>query len=271
MNGRRPPEREKKIRRALPPWVGRKLAVALISLLAGFLAWQVLATQFHRTVFPSPLDVVRVGEQMIGDGSLFGHIGISLYRMALGFLIGCLIAIPTGVLMGVNDFFRRTLEPFINLFRFIPAISFVVFSIVWFGIGESSKIFLILYNAFFTVTVNTEAGVRGIPLNRIRAAQSLGGRGYQIFFQVLLPSTVPYVFAGMRIAMGRSFSTIVAAEMLAASAGVGYLIFSSREFMRTDIIFLALFILGLMGFLADRAMRLLMRRFGREYVPAEGE
>lgn len=252
-------------------WADRKVVLALASLLLGFLLWQAIATQFHRTVFPSPADVARVGVQMVGDGSLFGHVGISLFRMTMGFLIGCLIAVPTGILMGMNDFFRRTLEPFVNFFRFIPAIAFVVFSIIWFGIGEASKIFLILYNAFFTVTVSAEAGVRGVPLNRIRAARSLGADGPQIFFYVILPSTVPYIFAGMRIGIGRSFSTIVAAEMLAATAGIGYLIFSSREFMRTDIIFLALFILGLMGFAGDRVMRLLMRRFGREYVALEDE
>lgn len=252
-----------------PAWGDLRLVPALVSLAAGFLIWQLLAMKFPITVFPSPAEVARSGAGMISDGSLFGHIGISLYRMMTGFILGCLIAIPTGLLMSVNKFFRRVMEPFVNFFRFVPAIAFVVFAILWFGIGEASKIFLILYNAFFAVTINTEAGVAAIPTNRIRAAQSLGSKGFHTFWHVLLPSTVPYILAGMRIAMGRSFSTIVAAEMLASLTGVGYLIFASREFMRTDSVFVGLITLGLMGFCSDRIFRVLIRRFGREYALAE--
>ena len=235
------------------------------SVLAGVLVWQLVALRFHVTVFPSPWETLIEAWDLSLSGEIFLHCGASLFRILTGFVLGSMIAVPIGLLMGVNDFIRRSIEPVSEFFRFIPAIAMVIFSIIWFGVGEASKVFLIVYNTIFTVMINTEAGVRAVNENQLRAASMMGARRHQRFFHVVVPATVPYVITGMRIAMGRSFSTIVAAELLGASTGLGSLISASREFSRMDTIAVGLVTLGIMGFFLDHLFRLLSRLLAGEY------
>jgi NitT/TauT family transport system permease protein len=143
----------------------------------------------------------------------------------------------------------------------------VTLAMIWFGIGEASKYFLIIYGTVFIVTMNTIAGIVSIPPAKIRAARSLGANQWQLFVFVTLPASVPFILTGMRMAMGTAFTTIVAAEMVAAQSGLGFLIFSSRLFMQTDAIFVGIVALGMLGFLADRMMRFLILAFAKRYAP----
>ena len=142
----------------------------------------------------------------------------------------------------------------------------MIFAISWFGSGEKSKIFIILFGTLFVVVLNAEAGVHGIAPNRVRAARSLGASERQIFWHVILPSAAPFILTGMRIAMGNAFATIISAELLSSEVGIGYLLAVSQLFLETDVIFVVVVSLGIMGFATDRLFRFLIVRFGGEYA-----
>jgi NitT/TauT family transport system permease protein len=162
---------------------------------------------------------------------------------------------------------RQLLEPYTEFLRFIPATALITIAVIWFGIGEGSKIFLIIYTTVFIVTINTAAGVAAVTPNKIRAARSLGASQWQVFWHVALPATMPYILTGMRLAMGNSFVTIIAAELVAANAGLGKMIWDARLYMLVDQIFVALLVLGFMGFAADRAFRWAIYAFAGRFQP----
>lgn len=248
--------------------MNRRLWLTIAAFVALLVAWEVIARIVAiPAFFPNPMQVAAAAVEMIQDGSLVMHIGASLYRIAAGFVIGCAIAIPVGILMGNVESIRHFCEPYIEFFRYIPALSLVTVSLIWFGLGEWSKIFLIVYATTFIVVVNTLSGVRAIPAIKYRAAQALGIQGWKLFVYVSLPATVPFILTGMRIAMGNAFAVIVAAEMIGAQAGLGYLIVYSRLVMRTDVIFVSIITLGLLGLVADQLFRFAIHRFGRRYNP----
>ncbi len=238
------------------------------SFLTLFALWHVLATYVVPSVlFSPPLAVFAKVVELAGSGVLFEHIGVSLQRILIGFGLGSLLGIPIGLLMGNSRFVKHFLEPYTEFFRFIPAIALLTVAVIWFGIGETSKIFLIVYTTIFIVILNTMAGVLSIPRNKIRAAQCLGASRMQIFFYVSIPATLPYILTGMRIAMGNSFATIVSAEMLGANAGVGTMMWTARLYMLVDEVFVGLLTLGILGFATDRLFRFLIFRFAGKYSP----
>jgi NitT/TauT family transport system permease protein len=230
--------------------------------------WHVAATYLVPSVlFAPPLSVLAKMGELARSGVLFEHVGVSLRRILIGFALGSLLGIPIGLLMGNLSFVKRFLEPYTEFFRFIPAIAFLTVAVIWFGIGETSKIFLIVYTTIFIVILNTMAGVLSIPRNKVRAAQCLGASRSQIFLYVSIPATLPYILTGMRIAMGNSFATIVSAEMLGANAGLGTMMWTARLYMLVDEMFVGLFALGILGFATDRLFRFLIFRFAGKYSP----
>jgi NitT/TauT family transport system permease protein len=228
------------------------LKMGIYTWLFALIIWEIISLFSNKDLLPGPIQTLRGAGELIGDGSIFYYIGISSQRILVGWILGCILGIPLGLLMGRINFIRMFFEPFINFFRFIPALSFVTLFVMWFGIGEEAKIALIIYATLFIVSLNTMMGVARIDEDKIRAARSLGASEVQIFFHVIIPATVPHIFTGIRLAMGHSFAAIVGAEMLAAQEGVGYLIWTSRLYFRTDWIFIGLIILGFMGYVADK-------------------
>ena len=158
------------------------------------------------------------------------------------------------------------LHPYIQFFRFVPPISFVTLSLIWFGMGETSKVILIVYTSVFIVTVNTIAGVMSVNPIHEQAGRCLGANRFNVFMRVILPSTVPFLLTGMRLAMGNSFMTIVSAEMIAAEKGLGFLIFTSRLFMQTERIFVGIVALGMLGFIVDALFRYTIGKLARPYL-----
>jgi len=156
-------------------------------------------------------------------------------------------------------------DPYIQFFRFIPSIAWLTPAVIWFGIGEMSKVIIILYTTVFIVVINTAVGVASIPPNKIWAARMLGANARQVFFLVIVPATMPYILTGMMLAMGSSFTAVVAAEMVGAEEGLGYLISNSRLWMDTRAIFLAILVVGFLGFAIDLLFRRLIRRFAGRY------
>jgi NitT/TauT family transport system permease protein len=233
-----------------------------------FLIWHVASSYLLSSVlFPQPAKVIAKAVELAREGALGEHAGVSLRRIFLGFVGGSLIGIPIGLSIGSFGIVRRVLEPYTEFLRFIPATALITVAVIWFGIGEGSKIFLIIYTTVFIVIINTAAGVSAVSPNKVRAARSLGASSAQVFWHVALPATTPYILTGMRLAMGNSFVTIIAAELVAANAGLGKMIWDARLYMLVDQIFVALLVLGLMGFTADRLFRWAIYAFAGRFQP----
>jgi ABC-type nitrate/sulfonate/bicarbonate transport system permease component len=240
------------------------------SIVGMIVLWQVVATTFFKPqFFPSPPQVLAAAQEMVASGELFEHIGISMQRILTGFLIGSAIAAPMGLLMGSVPFVRAIFDPYAQFFRFVPSLAWLTPVVLWFGIGEISKVLIIVYTTVFIVLINTMVGVSHIAPNKLRAAACLGATPLKAFLHVTLPATLPFILTGMRLAMGNSFATVVAAEMIAADSGLGYLIFNSRLWMATDKIFVGIVCLGALGLVTDRFFRYLVIRFAHQYGPIE--
>jgi ABC-type nitrate/sulfonate/bicarbonate transport system permease component len=244
--------------------------IYVASIIGMVVLWHVFATNFFKPqFFPGPLLVLATGEEMVASGELFEHISISLQRILLGFLIGSAIAAPAGLIMGSVRTVRAIFDPYAQFFRFVPSLAWLTPVVLWFGIGEISKVLIIIYTTVFIVLINTMVGVAHIPPNKLRAAACLGATPFKAFAHVTLPATLPFILTGMRLAMGNSFATVVAAEMIAADSGLGYLIFNSRLWMATDKIFIGIVCLGTLGLITDRFFRYLVVRFAHQYGPIE--
>ena len=244
--------------------------IYIASIVGMIVLWHVVAKTFFKPqFFPGPLLVLATGEEMIASGELFEHIGISLQRILTGFLIGSAIAAPAGLIMGSVPVVRAIFDPYAQFFRFVPSLAWLTPVVLWFGIGEISKILIIVYTTMFIVLINTMVGVAHIAPNKLHAAACLGATPFKSFLHVTLPATLPFILTGMRLAMGNSFATVVAAEMIAADSGLGYLIFNSRLWMATDKIFIGIVCLGALGLVTDRFFRYLVLRFAHQYGPIE--
>lgn len=245
-----------------------RLAGYLAGFASLFLIWHATSTWLLNSVlFPPPWQVFVKAVELTQEGILGEQVAVSLMRIFSGFVGGTLIGIPLGLAIGSFTIVRRLLEPYTEFLRFIPATAMITVAVIWFGIGEGSKIFLIIYTTVFIIIINTAAGVAAVAPNKIRAARSLGASRAQVFFFVAFPATVPYILTGMRLAMANSFVTIIAAELVAANNGLGRMIWDSRMYMLVDQIFVALLVLGMLGFTADRLFRWGIYAFAGRFSP----
>lgn len=233
-----------------------------------FVIWHLVAVYVVKSVlFAPPLPVFFRAIALAESGVLQEQIGASLQRIVSGFAIGSAIGVVIGLLMGSFRVVRRLLDPYIETLRFIPAVAMITVAVIWLGIGEASKVFIITYSTVFIVIITTAAGVSSIATNKIRAAQSLGAARPQIFFFVTLPATVPFILTGMRVAMANAFTTIVAAELVAANQGIGTMLWNARLYMLVEDIYVALLALAILGFTIDRCFRWLTFRLAGRYSP----
>jgi NitT/TauT family transport system permease protein len=263
-----PPVRRKRASRALlarrSSWILTALSVA-----AGIIVWAVASRALDSPLFPSPVRIAHALIESIGNGTLLVDIAVSVRRIAIGFVLGCIVGVPLGLAMGLFPLVRAFCDPVVQFLRFVPPIAWLIPAIMWFGIGETSKIAIIFYMTVFLVLLNTMTGVAAIPRNQLRSAENYGVSGWQLFAWIVFPATVSYSVAGARIAMGNSFAAVVGAELIAANAGLGYRIVDSGQWMAMDQMFAAMLVLGLLGIAADRLARLLAARFLRHYVHSD--
>lgn len=243
----------------------RILHIGIVTWVLLFAIWAVAAHFNSPTFLPSPLKTLEGIPSIAKNGVLYQDIKVSLIRVLKGWSMGIVFAIPLGLFVGRFEKVGWLLDPLLNFFRFIPAIGFITLFLMWFGVGEGSKTALIFYATIFPVLLNTITGVRSIDASLVEAAESLGASGAKIFFTIIVPSTVPNVFTGVRLGLSGAIISIVAAEMLAASEGIGYLIYTSRLYYRTDWIFVGIVLLGIIGFLADRFLLFLGKKFLKRY------
>jgi ABC-type nitrate/sulfonate/bicarbonate transport system permease component len=232
-------------------------AITAVSISAAVLAWALFARYFaFPDLVPSPWATLGTGAQLLTSGALLKHVAVSLQRVLVGYAAGCAIGVLIGALMGRIPIVAQFADPLLQLMRPISPVALVPLSIIWFGIGDMSRYFIIFYGVVIIMILNTAAGVASTPNIRLNAARCLGARGSQIFRRIIIPSAVPYILAGMRVALGFAFMGIVAAEMIAAQSGIGYLIMQSRMLLRTDIMFVGLVTLGVLGAVIDGCFKL---------------
>jgi NitT/TauT family transport system permease protein len=247
--------------------VGWRTLAFFSSLVCALIVWSVLAWWVGKPAFlPSPRATLRGAIELLENGQLLASIAASFSRVVIGFAIGTCVGIPLGLFMGKSQVVRAFVDPYVEFFRFIPPIAFVTLAVIWFGLGETSKIVLIVYTTVFMVAINTMIGVLTIDPDKRFAALCLGATERQVFVHVTIPAVIPNIVTGMKIAMGNSFMTVVSAEMVAAKSGIGFLIFNSRLFLLTEWIFVGIITLGLMGFVSDRALRIVANRLLARYA-----
>lgn len=256
-----------RLRASINPGRYRGILLSAASLALAFLIWQLLSTFiFNPFLIPPPLEVIRTAIPMMMSGEIFADVSISMSRILVGFFSGSLIGVIFGVLLGRIRVLHDLLDPIMELLRYLSPTAMIPIAVIWFGIGELSKYFLIFWGTFFIVLINTTAGVWRAPITRQRAAECLGANRLQIFLMVVIPSTVPYIVTGMRVAMASSFMSIIPAEILAADSGIGYLLQKSWMLLQTNRIFVALLTICILGFAVDRLFRFFVQRVLARYM-----
>ena len=234
-----------KLKRISPP-------LAVIAFLVA--VWWVVVLE--SVIFPTPWQVVTGTVELIEQGTLWDHIGASLFRVGSGFFLAVALGVPLGLFMGWVAGAYTTLNPIVQMLRPISPIAWIPLSILWFGVGDVSPIFLIFLSSVFPVVVQTTAGVHTIERQYLRAAENFGVTRLKLFCQVVIPAVLPQIIIGMRISLGVAWLVVVAAEMIALRSGLGYLIIDSRNAgNRYDLVIAGMVIIGLTGLLLDGAMR----------------
>ena len=244
--------------------------LSLASLLA--LWWLVTAAGWVEPLFlPSPGDILSKAWALLTQGymdaSLWQHLGASLGRIGLALGAAVLTAIPVGIAIGYNRIARGILDPLIEFYRPIPPLAYLPLIVIWCGIGELSKVLLIYLAIFAPIAIATATGVRTVDPARLRAAQSLGATRRQLIRHVILPSALPDILTGIRIGLGVGWSTLVAAELIAATSGLGFMVQSAAQFLVTDVVVLGILLIALIAFTLEMGLRALQRKL----VPWHGQ
>ncbi len=245
-------------------------AITVVVLLA--LWWLASHLRWVPPLFLPTPEVVfeRLYESATGkltDAPLAEHFGWSMFRVFTAFIAACVTAIPTGVAMGVSRVMRGIFDPPIEFYRPLPPLAYLPLIVIWFGIDELSKILLIYLACFAPLAMSARAGVRSVSQEQIHAAYSMGATKRQVIFHVIVPAAMPEILTAMRIAIGFGWTTLVAAEMVAANKGLGQMVLNASNFLRTDIVIMGIIVIGVVAYLFD----LLMRYVERVVVPWKGK
>jgi taurine transport system permease protein len=256
------------------PGEGSSTAISIVTVIALFVLWWA-ATHFGwiRDLFlPTPERIISsFADAWKGDiqggRPLTEHFWWSLYRVFAAFVLACVTAIPVGVAMGVSRIARGIFDPPLEFYRPLPPLAYLPLIVIWFGIEETAKIVLIYLACFAPLAMAARAGVRSVTIEQINAAYSMGASKWQVIMHVVIPAALPEILTGMRIAIGFGWTTLVAAEMVAATAGLGQMVLNASNFLRTDVVIMGIVVIGVVAYLFD----LLMRRVERALVPWKGQ
>lgn len=227
--------------------------------------------QMQPLYLPAPEAVwsrtLRIVDEGFRNFTLAEHLGYSLFRVIVGFLLGALVGIPLGYAMGLSNWFRGWFDPIVEFMRPVPPLALIPLVIIWAGIGEEGKIILLFLAALWIMAIAARAGVSGVNIAKVHAAYSLGAKPKQIMRYVIVPNSLPEIFTGARVAMGVCWGTVVAAELVAAEQGAGMMIMTASKFQNTDIVLMGIILIGIIGFGID----LLMRWAEKLLVPWKGK
>ena len=240
--------------------VGRRLVPWLVPL-ALVIAWQVSSSAgwLSVRVLPAPLDVLRSAWELTVSGELWEHLKISAGRALLGLAIGGGAGLLLGLLTGSVRFFETLLDSTVQMVRNVPALALIPLVILWFGIEETAKIFLISISVFFPIYLNTFHGIRNVDPQLIEMGRSYGLSRWQLYKEVILPGAMSSILVGLRFSLGLMWVILIVAETISAQSGIGYLTMNAREFLRTDVVLVGILLYALLGKVADVFARALER------------
>lgn len=263
-------------RASFPAWASRLLrlllklrylGISILSPIVVLLFWDLVNRLglVRSILLPSPLEVFRALVNVIVDGyagtSIFVHIGASLYRAVVAFMAATLVGVILGLLRGGYRFADAAMLVPAEVIRPIPPLAFIPLFILWFGIGEVSKILIIFYYVMLIIMLNTQSGVRSCPQDKIRAARSLGANSWQVFRYIIFPAALPQIVTGLRVGMAAALSILVAAELLGGDMGLGFVIMDASTFFRTTEVFVGIVLIGALGLISDRGLNYLSQTF----------
>lgn len=254
-------KRARSYRQFIPLGVGLTLLVVVLSI------WQIASTSgwISPVFLPPPTAVanafVRLVQKGYVDSTLWQHAGASLGRVFTALLFAVLIAVPAGLLIATSPIGRGVLDPVIEFLRPLPPLAYLPLVIIWFGIGEPSKILVIALSMIAPIAISTASGVRSASVSQVNAARSFGATRLQVLGHVLVPSALPSILTGIRIALGAGWSTLVAAELVAAARGLGYMIQSAAQFLVTDVVIVGILVISALAFIFEALLRFIERRF----------
>lgn len=244
----------------------RRLLLGTASIATMFLAWSLLSgLEVVSPLFmPSPRRLAETYMALTRQGyqghSLWYHLMVSLQRFGLAFAIALVTAIPIGLLMGMNESVRAVLDPPIEITRPVPKIALIPLLVIWFGIGNTPKVIIIILGTFAILSISAMQGVKGVSPWKVQAAYSLGASHWQVFRRVIFPGSLPEIFTGIRVAVGVGVTMLVAAEMIATSEGIAWMAMSASEFLLTNVVMAGVLLMAALGYGLDSLIRLLEGR-----------
>jgi taurine transport system permease protein len=243
----------------------RRVTLSITSIIVVTLMWE-LAARMHWVeplLLPPPSDILRTAIDLARNGyqhkPLWLQVGLSLARALSAFAAAILIGVPLGIAMGMAPNFGALIDPFVQFLRPLPKLALIPLMILWFGIGEFSKILLIFISAVLSIIVGAAAAVGNVRRQQLRAGQALGAHGFALFRYVILPHMLPELFVTVRLSLGIGWTTLIAAEMIASDAGLGWMVVNAGSYLRTDIVMLGIVLLGGTGYALDLALLGLQR------------
>ncbi len=255
------------------PGEGSSTTIAIVTVIVLLTLWWVAThTGWIRDLFlPTPERIITsFADAWKGDiqggRPLYEHFGWSMFRVFFAFALACVTAIPVGIAMGVSRIARGIFDPPVEFYRPLPPLAYLPLIVIWFGIEETAKVVLIYLACFAPLAMAARAGVKSVMIEQINAAYSLGASKWQVIRHVVIPASLPEIFTGMRIAIGFGWTTLVAAEMVAATAGLGQMVLNASNFLRTDVVIMGIFVIGIVAYAFD----LMMRYIERAVVPWKG-
>lgn len=256
--------------------IDKKYSLRLLSftaILTVFIGWSIVSyfNLVNPLFVPSPLQLwdafITILENGYKGNSLLAHILDSLYRLSIALVLALVTAIPLGLLSGYSPWVRAIFEPFIEFYRPLPPLAYYTLLVLWLGIEDSSKIALLYLGAFAPLYIAALSGVQKIPQHRIQAALSLGASKWDVFVHVIFPSSLPEIFTGIRLAIGFTYTTLVAAEMVAATSGLGWMVLDASKFLRSDIVIVGIIIMSVLAMILD----IFVRQIERRVLPWKGQ
>jgi sulfonate transport system permease protein len=246
-------------------WLGRTVKGSIPWLAPALAFWQIAsqAGLLSPRILPAPTAVLKAAFRLGKSGELLTDIRTSTLRVALGFLIGSMIGLCLGILSGQFRMIANLVDGTVQMIRNIPHLALLPLVILWFGIGEEAKILLVVLGVFFPIYPNAYHGVRNVDHQLIEMARVYGLHGLALFRHVTLPGALTSILVGFRYALGIAWLTLIVAETIASTSGIGYLAMNAREFMQTDVVVLTILLYALLGKMSDSATKMLERRFLR--------
>ena len=248
------------------PGQGDTLWLSVVSIIGIIFVWWLVTTMgWVKPLFlPSPQAVfakfIQVWTNGFTNTPFLDHVGISAARVFGAFLLACIVGIPLGLAMGMSPAIRGIFDPPLEFYRPIPPLAYLPLMIIWFGIGETSKVLLIFLSVLAPVALGARSGVKSAAIEQIHAAYSFGASRWQVMVHVILPSALPEILTAMRIGIGFGWTTLVAAEMVAATSGLGYMVLSASQFLQTSTVIMGIIVIAIIAYAFDMLMRLIERK-----------